>query len=305
MIGKVFNIQRFSLHDGPGIRTTCFLMGCSLRCRWCHNPEGLFSEKLLQFHEKDCIGCGACQAVCPKGVHQVDRDGHHVAYENCSHCGRCLEICPTGGLSFSGKEYSAQELAEICGRDKLAYKEKGGVTFSGGEPLLQAEFVAETARLCKQLGIPTVTVDTAGNVEWAAFEKVLPWTDFFLFDIKAGSEKTHILGTGVSNKRILENLKRLDAVGKSIYIRIPVIGGVNDTEEEMEGISAVLKEMQNVAEVRLLPYHTFGREKYRMLGMPEPELFTIPDDERMGRLKAIVIENSKRFIKEEKSSNML
>jgi len=288
MTGNVFNIQRFSLHDGPGIRTTCFLMGCSLRCRWCHNPEGLCTERLLQYHDKDCIGCRACQTVCPNGVHRVDENGHQVDFEKCRLCGKCTDICPAGALLPSGKAYTARKLAEICARDRLAYKEKGGVTFSGGEPLLQADFVAETARSCRELGIPTVTVDTAGNVEWEAFEKVLPWTDSFLFDIKAGTEETHICGTGVSNRRILENLRRLDKTGRPVYIRIPVIGGINDREEEMVRIASVLKELANVAEVRLLPYHTFGREKYRMLGYEEPELFTVPTEEQISQFKKIV-----------------
>ena len=288
MTGKVFNIQRFSLHDGPGIRTTCFLMGCSLRCRWCHNPEGLKSEILLQYNEKDCIGCRACQEVCPHGVHQVDENGHRVDFTKCRLCGKCMEICPTRALQKSGKEYAPEELAALAARDRMAYRDQGGVTFSGGEPLLQADFVAETARICKELCVPTVTVDTAGNVEWEAFEKMLPWTDVFLFDIKAGSESAHVLGTGVSNRRILENLQRLDETGKPIYIRVPVIVGINDSEEEIRKIGEIIKGLRNVAEVRLLPYHTFGREKYLTLGYEESELFSAPDDQRMKELQEII-----------------
>lgn len=289
MSGNVFHIQRFSLHDGPGIRTTCFLMGCSLRCLWCHNPEGLCSEKQLQYHEKDCIRCRICEKICPEGVHRMDAARHEVYFEKCIRCGKCVESCPSGSLSFTGKAYTPEALAEICARDKTAYRENGGVTFSGGEPLLQPDFVADTAWKCKELGIPSVAVDTAGNVEWEAFETVLPWADIFLFDLKAGTEKTHILGTGVSNRRILENLQRLDKTGKTIYIRVPVIGGINDTVEEMAGIGDILRGLNSVAEVRLLPYHTFGREKYKTLGLAEPALFSAPEEERIRELQSVCL----------------
>lgn len=291
MKGNVFNIQRFSLHDGPGIRTTLFLMGCSLRCRWCHNPEGLKSEIALQYNEKDCIGCRACQSVCPYGVHQVDENGHRVDFEKCRLCGKCMELCPTHALTKSGSEYTAEELAALAARDRLAYAKQGGVTFSGGEPLLQADFVADTAKRCKELGVPTVTIDTAGNVEWEAFEKVIPWTDFFLFDVKAASEEIHLAATGVSNRRILDNLKRLDETGRPVYIRVPVIAGINDSDEEIAKIGDILNGLKNVAEIRLLPYHTFGREKYLTLGYPEPELFAAPDEQHMKQLQKLIHES--------------
>ena len=289
MTGKVFNIQRFSLHDGPGIRTTLFLMGCSLRCRWCHNPEGLQGEILLQYNEKECVGCQACRKVCPNGVHQFDEQKVHIlAFENCALCGKCMEVCPAQALTKSGKVYAAQELAELAVRDRFAYKNNGGVTFSGGEPLLQADFVAETAKICRELGTPTIAVDTAGNVPWENFEKVLPWTDYFLFDIKAGSEEAHLKGTGYSNRLILENLKRLDETGKPIYIRIPVICGINDSEEEIKKIAVIAAEISHAVEARLLPYHTFGREKYLTLGYGEAELFAAPDEEQMTKLRQII-----------------
>ena len=287
-MGKVFNIQRFSLHDGPGIRTTCFLMGCSLSCRWCHNPEGMSGRIQLQYNDRDCIGCGACAEVCEQKGHQLTPEGHIVSFDRCIGCGACVQKCPTKALQFSGKEYTPQELAAAGIRDKLFYKDNGGVTFSGGEPLLQAEFVAETARLCREGGVPTITVDTAGNVEWTAFEKVLPYTDYFLFDVKAASREAHIRGTGCSNERIQENLRRLDETGKTIYIRVPVIPGINDSREEMEAIGRITGSLKHAAEVRLLPYHTFGREKYLTLGCQEPELFETPDDAKMEELNRII-----------------
>lgn len=213
-MGKVFNIQRFSLHDGPGIRTTFFLMGCSLKCRWCHNPEGINGKIQIQFNEKDCLLCGACVRECPSHNHRIKDDTHTINFEQCKLCGKCIKTCPTQALQFSGKEYKADELADQGIRDISFYKNNGGITFSGGEPLLQADFVAKTAKICKEHGVPTIAVDTAGNVEWTAFEKVLPWTDYFLFDIKTAFESTHISGTGYSNHRILENLFKLDCIGK-------------------------------------------------------------------------------------------
>lgn len=289
-MGRVFNIQRFSLHDGPGIRTTCFLMGCSLRCRWCHNPEG-FSENIrLQYTEKDCICCGACCEVCPKSVHVIEGNQHRVDFDACIFCRECITVCPTQALQPNGREYSVEELTAQILRDLLCYREKGGVTFSGGEPLLQAEFVAETARRCKEEGVPTIAIDTAGNVPWEAFEMVLPVVDYFLYDIKAATEELHIQGTGCSNCQILHNLERLGATGKPLYIRIPVIAGYNDSLTEMKKIARIIKDIPNVAEVRLLPYHTFGREKYTTLGYETPECFSEPEEQRMRELQKIIEE---------------
>lgn len=281
MTGTVFNIQRFSLHDGPGIRTTVFLAGCNLRCRWCHNPEGIRAKIQLQYHNKDCIGCRVCASVCANGVHLFHDDVHSVDFSKCILCGACIHACPTGALLQSAKSMEADQLAQQICRDVPFYKQCGGVTFSGGEPLLQADFVAETAQICKKKGAPTIAVDTAGNLPWEVFEKVLPWTDYFLFDIKAGTEQTHILGTGQSNKRILSNLRKLDSIGKNLYIRIPVIPSVNDCVEEMDAIAQILRQLHNVQEIRLIPYHTFGREKYATIGYNEPENFGAVDEEKI------------------------
>ncbi len=287
MTGRVFNVQRFSLHDGPGIRTTVFLMGCSLSCRWCHNPEGQDSRIRLQYDKKKCIGCGACQAVCPQGVHRLDGAEHIVRFSACTGCGKCVEACPAKALSFSGREYTPWELAEQVARDLPFFQDSGGVTFSGGEPLLQAEFLREAAKLCRELGVPTVAVDTAGLLPRSAFETVLPWVDHFLFDIKAATERIHIAGTGASNRQILENLRWLDQQEKNLYIRVPVIPGWNDDEEEIHKISQIAHSLSSLRELRLIPYHTFGREKYAALGDPEPEPFPVPEEEAMNRLRKI------------------
>lgn len=287
MTGHVFNIQRFSLHDGPGVRTTAFLMGCNLRCRWCHNPEGMQFAFRLQYDAKQCIGCGACAAVCPAGVHSVTDREHPLHFDACTLCGACIKACPAGALELTGREYTAEALAEQLCRDLLFYKEQGGVTFSGGEPLLQADFVAATAKLCRERGVPTVAVDTAGMVPRAAFEAVLPYTDYFLYDVKAVSNKVHRQGTGESNHMILENLRWLDGQGKAIYIRVPVIPSVNDAPEEIAAIGELVHSLRSVQEFRLLPYHTFGREKYATLGESLPECFAIPDDKTIEQLQHI------------------
>lgn len=286
-MGTVFHVQRFSLHDGPGIRTTVFLAGCTLRCRWCHNPEGLDSRIRLQFDAGRCITCGACQQVCPHGVHELMQP-RRFQPENCVLCGKCIDACPAGALQYNAKCFTPQELAALIVRDLPFYKTEGGVTFSGGEPLMQADFLVETARLCREQGVLSVTVDTAGNVPWGAFEKVLAVTDHFLFDIKAASEEAHIRGTGASNRLILENLRRLDKTGKHIYIRIPVIPGFNDDPEEMAAIGDILAPLRHAREVRLLPYHTFGREKYGTLGLPEPACYPVPSEEEIRELEKII-----------------
>lgn len=287
MIGRVFNIQRFSLHDGPGIRTTVFMMGCNLHCRWCHNPEGLHPTIRLQYAGSNCLHCGSCIAVCPNGAHAMTENGHTIDFSQCTGCGACISVCPAQALSFSGREYTPEALSGIITRDLPFYKRTGGVTFSGGEPLLQAPFVAQTMQLCKEKGVPSVAVDTAGLVARKALEAVLPWADHFLYDIKAVTEEIHIAGTGVSNARILDNLLWLDTQGKSIFIRVPVIPGINDNPREIEKIGDFVRKLKTVRELRLIPYHTFGREKYATLGEPEPELFQTPTDETMEKLRLI------------------
>lgn len=282
MTGNVFNIQRFSLHDGPGIRTTVFFTGCTLDCRWCHNPEGKIGDVRLQFDRRKCIGCRKCENVCLRGVHSfADPMVHDIDRGRCDLCGRCIKACPAQALAVSGSAYTAEEIARKAARDIPFYASDGGLTLSGGEPLMQADFAAECARLSLEAGVPGVAVDTAGNVPWSAFEKVLPYTQHFLFDIKAADEETHLKGTGSSNRLILENLSRLDGEKKNIYIRIPVIGNFNDNETEMKGIAGIIGRLKSVREVRLIPYHSLGMEKYAALGLEEPEYFGVPDEDRL------------------------
>ena len=245
MKGTVFDIQRFSVHDGPGIRTTVFMKGCPLRCRWCHNPEGLSGELQLQFFEDKCISCGACG----------DRSGIS-----------CAERCPAEALTVCGRVMTADQVVDVVVRDGIFYGENGGVTFSGGECLLQADFVVSVMEKVKKRGF-TAVIDTSGCVSWPEIEKTVELCDLYLYDVKCLDSEKHRAFTGVDNVLILENLKRLSALGKEIWIRVPVIPQFNDSVPEMERIAEFLSRIGTVSQVTLMPYHTLGASKYKTLGM--------------------------------------
>ena len=269
-MGHIFDIQRFSIHDGPGIRTTVFFAGCNLRCFWCHNPESLKKEPQLQFFPVKCIGCGACRSICKRGVHAAAADGSRALLrELCAGCGECAKECCAQALAMSTREESAEEVIEVVLKDKPFYRENGGVTFSGGEPLLQIEFLQSLLRLAKSHGLNT-TVDTAGNVPFERFESILPSVDLWLFDVKCADEEEHMKATGSSNRLILENLEKLCETGANVEIRIPTIPGVNASIEAMSEICGRIRafagENPKVG-VELLPFHRLGGGKYEALGM--------------------------------------
>ena len=269
MKATIFDIQRNSFVDGPGIRTTVFFKGCNLRCKWCHNPESQSAQKQMMFYKDKCKGCGKCAEVCP----------NHL--KKCDFCGKCELYCPADARKICGKEYSVDEVFSEIAKDKMFYENSGGgATFSGGECMLQTDFLCKILKKCKENGIHTA-VDTAGNVPREYFERVLPYTDMFLYDIKAFSEDLHKQGTGVSNKLILENLLWLS--GKcDIIVRIPVIGGFNDDKAELEKIAEFLKRVKCIKK-EPLPYHSMGEHKYDALGMAH-EKYYVPD---MKELKKI------------------
>jgi pyruvate formate lyase activating enzyme len=276
MKGRVFNIQRFSVNDGPGIRTTVFLKGCPLHCRWCHNPESITPDGQLILRDDRCVRCGNCFVLCKNhAVRRVD-GGFSTIRDLCVECGECLEVCNAGAREISGKEMSEVEVMGEVEKDVIFYEQSGGgVSFSGGEPLLQHEFLCSLLKACRERGIHT-TVDTTGFTSPKILAQVSALVDLFLFDLKMLNGEKHREYTGVSNSLILSNLRRLAEWKKNVIVRIPVLPGINDDPAEIREAGAFVGSLGNVSEIHLLPYHTIGVEKYRRLGMEYEMQQTVP-----------------------------
>ncbi len=270
MKGIVFNIQRFSINDGPGIRTTVFLKGCRLRCLWCHNPESLNPQPELIYHERECIGCRRCVEVCPQEVHRFVEDRHLLARDLCQQCGLCTKECPTGSLELVGREYTVKEVFDEIMRDEIFYRNSGGgITLSGGEPTFQVEFAIKLLKKCKEKVLSTA-VDTCGYTPWSVLKRLLPFTDLFLYDLKHLDPQKHKEYTGVFNDLILENARRLSFNGAKMEIRVPVIPGYNDSEDNIRMIGKFVDELSKKEKVKFVPYHHFAGSKYRQLGKTYP-----------------------------------
>ena len=268
MKALISDIKRFAVHDGDGIRTTVFFKGCPLKCRWCHNPEGISRKPQLSYIAKKCIQCGACIDRCPAGAHQFFPEGHVFHRDRCLSCGSCVEECLGQALKLYGREITVDELMPHLLADADFYESSGGgVTLSGGEPLMQAVFCRELLERLKKEDIRTA-VDTCGYASRQAVEAVMPYTDLFLYDLKAVDEEVHKRCTGVSNRPILENLRYINSCGKAVEIRIPYVPGMNDGEIERMG--GFLKDLSAVKCVKVLPYHGFAASKYEALGMENP-----------------------------------
>ena len=271
MTATIFDIQRASFVDGPGIRTTVFFKGCNLRCAWCHNPESQSSKKEMLFYKNRCTGCGKCREKCPNG------------FEKCDFCGKCALFCPHDAREICGREYTVDEVLHEILKDRLIYENSGGgVTFSGGECMLHINFLEEILRKCKEQGIHTA-VDTAGHLPLEYFERIIPYTDLFLYDVKISDTEKHKQYVGVGNELILSNLSRLLSHGSRVIVRTPVIVGVNDSEEEIRAIKAIAKGAEGH---ELLPYHAMGEHKYAALGK-EARHFEAPQKEKMEMLKKL------------------
>lgn len=274
MQAMITDIKRFAVHDGNGIRTTVFFKGCPLRCRWCHNPETLSAQPQLAFYSHKCTTCHTCADLC--AGHSFDQGTHTINRHLCTVCGKCAACCPQDACEVLGKAVSVEEIIPILLRDRLFYDESGGgVTLSGGECLLQADFCAALLSQLKKEGIHTA-VDTCGYVPREAINQVLPFTDCFLYDIKAFSEEVHQRCTGKSNRLIIDNLRYLDSCHVPVEIRIPYVPGRND--DQIEPIGRFLTSLSCITAVKILPYHNYAASKYLALAMENTLPPTIPTD---------------------------
>lgn len=265
----VTDIQHFSLHDGPGIRTTVFLKGCPLSCRWCHNPETINPESDLMYQVSLCSLCGMCVESCPQKCISLREDKLYLQRNLCIQCGHCSEICPTGALEIKGHEKSIDEIVSECLVDKPFYKKHGGVTISGGEPLFYQDGIFTLLEKLKQKDL-NILMDTCGLTDWDRLYKASAMVDHLYYDIKGCDSRKHREWTGSANEVILENLKQLLERGISLTIRYPVIPGYNDKAADIEPLIALLQPIKAKPEVHLLPYHQFGRGKYKSMGREYP-----------------------------------
>ena len=290
----VTNIQRYSTHDGDGVRTTIFFKGCPLSCRWCHNPESQDFRKELFFYGNKCKNCGGCIPRCSSGANGMEEGRLVFDRSKCTACGSCTDWCIYEARELAGVDYTVEQLVKEAKKDRMFYEQSGGgVTLSGGEVMSQdIEFLEPLCRALHREGL-SIFIDTCGFAPYEKYEKILPYVDTFLYDIKAMDSAVHQEWTGVENGLILENLQKLSAAGANIYIRIPTIGGVNADEGFMQQVIAFLKENNiHPAQVNLLPYHNYGRNKYASLAKEYDDAsMQVPTNEQMEQFKELFINN--------------
>ncbi|WP_010166318.1 glycyl-radical enzyme activating protein [Candidatus Epulonipiscium viviparus] len=283
MTGIIFNIQRFSTSDGPGIRTTIFFKGCNLRCQWCHNPESYIPTIQLMWNSEQCVSCDACTINCPSSIPHNNR----INNQKCQNCGKCVNACLYRALTISGEEKSSDELVALVKKDMIYYKNSGGgLTLSGGEVLLQSDFAADIFKKTKELNIHN-SLDTALNVPFHNIKKVLPYTDLVLLDLKLMNSHKHHKYTAVKNELILDNSRRLFDTGIEVHIRVPVIKNINDSIENMHTLLDFIEGYDNVTKVELLPYHDMGINKSNMIGI-ESTTFEPPLQNCLNELKMLI-----------------
>ena len=284
---NVAEIQRFCMHDGPGIRTTVFLKGCPLRCAWCHNPEMQKYGRELLFYQTKCIGCHLCESYCIRGAHSFESQ-HLLNRPLCAACGRCADECPTNALAICGKEYTVKEILSEIEKDRAFFGEKGGVTLSGGEPLSQGESVIDLLRVCKESGLSTA-VETCGYADEQRILSAVPYVDLFLWDVKDTDGERHKKYTGVSNERILNNLILADANGAKTRLRCILINGINTTDEHYRSVANIASSLANCEGVEWIPYHAYSGAKATFIGgIDNGRKEWIPTPEQMDKAKEIL-----------------
>ena len=266
LVGNVFDIQRFSVHDGPGIRTTVFLKGCPLRCKWCHNPESNLSVPQLSYNPEMCIGCGSCSQICVNGCHKMINGMHVFDRDLCKKCFKCVNVCYKGALKRIGNDMYISDILKTVLKDKNYYKRlDGGLTVSGGEPLLQSEFVYNLLSAAKEENIHT-SIETCGYADWEKIEPLIDVTDLFLYDVKETNSNKHYEFTGVPNKKIINNLRKLDKKSANIIMRCVIVPGYNDREDHFKVLADLANELENLLEINIMPYHPYGEVKGERVG---------------------------------------
>ena len=294
-LGIVFDIQRFSIHDGPGIRTLIFLKGCPLRCLWCSNPEGQCREPSLMFIERLCIGCKRCVEVCLEGAVTVSDGQVKWDKEKCKECMKCIAVCPSMARQVCGKQFTVKQLLDEVERDRAYYwRSGGGVTVGGGEPLVQPEFTRGFLKEAKKSNLHTA-VETCGYGEWKQLESIMEYVDLLFIDIKHMNPEKHKELTGISNELILENIRKasllIDGGEKTIIIRVPVVSGCTDSEDNIKAIAEFVQKVGNIKKIELLPYHGMGAIKYDRIKWTKTyqlQGLRPPSDDHMQRLREIV-----------------
>jgi len=292
--GLAFNVQQFSTEDGPGIRTTVFMKGCPLHCAWCHNPEGMRTAPDLMWHDVRCIGARDCVRACPQNALTLAPQGMRIDRERCDVCGACAEACPSAALEVIGRRWTPEQLLEEVLKDQVFYETSGGgVTFSGGEPMMQVGFLCEVMPRCKAAGLH-VALDTCGAVSSERYQRVLDWVDLVLYDLKIMDSERHKAVTGIHNDLILQNARLLAARGVPLWIRTPVIPGYTDEPDNIRAIGRFIREMlPTVERWDLLAYTNLGRPKYHRLDIPyrleDTPLFTRQEMESTWQVAAEIV----------------
>lgn len=286
MESLVFNIQKYSIHDGEGIRTTIFFKGCPMECKWCHNPESQSYKPVIMHNAEKCTQCGSCVAKCPQEAIRREDGRIKTSNEKCNFCEKCVDTCINNAREKAGTSYTIAEVMKEIEKDKMFYEQsKGGITLSGGEVMTQdMDYIIQILKKCHRMGY-SVNIDTCGHSSFENFEKVLPYVDTFLYDIKHMDDAVHKEITGQGNFLVLDNLKRLSEKGAKISIRMPLVEGVNSDDENIDKTIAFLKSI-NVYSVNLLPYHNTGKSKYERMGIAyEGAVYEAPSNERMESIR--------------------